>query len=223
MTHIHLTKAIVPYDIAARWDHGRGFSDSYAWHQRVWEAFPGRESAHRDFLTRLDDQSDGFRLLILSAEPPRRPAWCPEPGWHTKNVPEDFLSHKRYEFSVIANPTRKVRSNARGELLSNSRRVAILHRDDRDVNGRPQPGLLSWIARKAAHHGFGLPYPDQVRTIPRPRRFFMKKNQPGLHAATEFQGILEVTDTSAFRHAFTCGLGSARAFGFGMLCLAPIS
>ncbi len=43
-----------------------------------------------------------------------------------------------------------------------------------------------------------------------------------MHAATEFQGLLEVTDTAAFHHAFTAGIGSARAFGFGMLCLAPL-
>lgn len=223
MTALHLTKAIIPYDIAARWDHGRGFADSYAWHQRVWEAFPGRESAERDFLTRLDDQTDGFRLLILSAQPPTRPAWCPEPAWQTKSISEAFLSHTRYEFSVVANPARKVRSNAEGKLLNNSRRVAIIHRDDREVDGKTQPGLLSWIIRKGTQHGFRLPHPEQVQTIPRPRRYFMKKNQPGLHAATEFQGVLEVTDPAAFQHAFASGLGSARAFGFGMLCLAPIS
>ncbi|RYD29387.1 MAG: type I-E CRISPR-associated protein Cas6/Cse3/CasE [Verrucomicrobiaceae bacterium] len=221
MTPLLLTQALVPYDIAARWDCGRGFADSYAWHQRVWDAFPGRGDAPRDFLTRLDDRADGFRLLILSAHPPVRPDWCPVPNWQTKTIPEAFLSHPRYEFSLVANPARKVRSNTKGELLNNSRRVAIVHREDQEVDGKPQAGLLSWLSRQGIQHGFSLPQLGRVSTIPRPRRYFLKKNQPGLHAATEFQGVLEVTDPTAFRHAFTGGIGSARAFGFGMLCLAP--
>ncbi len=223
MNPLHLTQALVPYDIAARWDQGRGFADSYAWHQRVWDAFPGRAEAQRDFLTRLDDRADGFRLLILSPHSPVRPPWCPEANWDTKPVTGAFLAHPQYEFSLVANPARKVRSNARGELLNNSRRVAILHREDREVDGKVQPGLLSWLVRQGAQHGFRLPRPDLVRTIPRPRRYFMKKSQPGLHAATEFQGLLEVSDPAAFQHAFATGIGSARAFGFGMLCLAPVS
>ena len=223
MNPLYLTQALVPYDIAARWNQGRGFADSYAWHQRVWDTFPGRAEAPRDFLTRLDDRADGFRLLILSAQLPVRPPWCPEANWQSKTIPDSFLGHPRYEFSLVANPARKVRSNAKGELLNNSRRVAIIHREDREVDGKEQPGLLSWLIRQGGQHGFHLPQPNQVLTIPRPRRYFMKRNQPGLHAATEFQGLLEVTDPAAFHHAFTAGIGSARAFGFGMLCLAVLA
>ena len=30
------------------------FRDAYAWHQAVWDCFPGRPDADRDFLTRMD-------------------------------------------------------------------------------------------------------------------------------------------------------------------------
>jgi CRISPR system Cascade subunit CasE len=39
----------------------------------------------------------------------------------------------------------------------------------------------------------------------------------------EFQGSLRVVDPNKFRSAFAQGIGSAKAFGFGMLVLAPIS
>ena len=65
-----LTRAQIPYEIAARNWKDNGFRDSYAWHKRIWEAFPGQPEAQRNFLTRLDDTGDGFRLLILSEEPP---------------------------------------------------------------------------------------------------------------------------------------------------------
>lgn len=209
--NLHLTQALVPYEIAARWRKDGGFSDSYAWHKRAWDCFPGQPEVARDFLTRLDDTGQGFRLLVLSATPPTKPDWCPEAGWKTKPVGENFLNHPAYRFSLLANPTTKVRSNSRGELLKNSRRIPISKRED----------LLAWLERKAAQHGFTL-VPGEIRTVPQPRQPFLKAGKPGLHTATEFTGILTVTDPALFREAFIHGIGSAKAFGFGMLCLSPI-
>jgi len=45
----------------------------------------------------------------------------------------------------------------------------------------------------------------------------------GVHYAVEFQGVLTVTDPALFRTTFTTGIGSAKAFGFGLLALAPVS
>ena len=209
--NLYLTRALVPYDITARRWKDDGFRDSYAWHKRIWECFPDRPEASRDFLTRLDDSGTGFRLLLLSASPPIKPDWCPEPGWESKAVKEEFLSHPRYRFSLLANPTKKIRSNAKGEILKNSRRVSLTTREE----------LLAWLERKAALHGFTLT-PEEIRIIPRPSQSFLKRGIGGLHTATEFSGILTVTDAQLLRHAFVSGIGSAKAFGFGMLCLSPL-
>lgn len=208
----HLTRAHIPYDIVARpWKDG-GFRDSYAWHKRVWECFPERPEASRDFLTRLDDTGSGFRLLILSATPPEKPGWCPDAGWETKPVGDTFLARDRYRFSLLANPTRKLAA-PRGEdgKRRSAKRVPLSQRED----------LLAWIGRKAGQHGFGI-VPEEIRTIPRPRQPFVKAGKAGLHSATEFTGILTVTDRDKLHAAFTTGIGSAKAFGFGMLCLSPL-
>jgi CRISPR system Cascade subunit CasE len=80
--------------------------------------------------------------------------------------------------------------------------------------------LLDWLSRKAAHHGFSI-VAQEIRTIPQPRQSFVKAGQAGLHTATEFTGVLTVTDPALLRQAFANGIGSAKAFGFGMLCLSP--
>ncbi len=210
--NLHLTQARIPYDIVARpWKDG-GFRDSYSWHKRAWECFPGRPESDRDFLTRLDDTGGGFRLLILSRTAPAKPAWCPDAGWETKAIGDGFLSHPAYRFSLLANPTKKVASNAKGELLKNSRRIPLSKRED----------LLAWLERKAAQHGFSI-NAEEVRTIPRPRQSFVKGGKAGLHSATEFTGVLTVMDRDIFRSAVATGIGSAKAFGFGMLCLSPHS
>jgi CRISPR system Cascade subunit CasE len=209
--NLHLTRALVPYEITARrWKDG-GFTDSYAWHKRVWECFPDRPADARDFLTRLDDTGGGFRLLILSASAPGKPAWCPDDSWNTAVLGDEFLAHSRYRFSLLANPTKKIRSNGKGELLKNSRRVPLSKRED----------LLNWLTRKAALHGFAVD-PEEIRTIPRPRQPFVKAGTAGLHTATEFVGTLKVTEPELFHHAIQHGIGSAKAFGFGMLCLSPV-
>lgn len=208
--NLHLTQVRIPYDIVARpWKDG-GFRDSYAWHKRVWECFPDRPEASRDFLTRLDDTGDGFRLLILSGTAPHKPDWCPDAGWETKTIGEDFLARDRYHFSLLANPTKKVASNSKGEIVKNGRRVHLSKRED----------LLAWLERKAFQHGFSVT-PAEIRTIPRPRQSFLKGGKAGLHTATEFTGVLAVTERDLFRSAVKSGIGSAKAFGFGMLCLSP--
>ena len=213
-----LTQAKIPYEIVSRWQKDSGFRDSYAWHKRIWETFPGKPEADRDFLTRLDDTGGGFRLLILSNEPPTRPDWCPLDAWNSKTIDPAFYQHTAYQFSLLANPTiKRVVRDENGNRKKNGRREAISNREE----------LLEWLQKKSALHGFAID-PATLKTIPRPRQLFTKRDKEsnsrhhGTHTATEFVGTLRVTDPATFHHAATHGIGTAKAFGFGMLCLAPI-
>ena len=221
MTPLHLTQVLLDYDTAYK----AGLRDSYDWHQKIWRAFPGRDGTARDFLTRLDPLDRQLRLLVLSGTRPERPAWCPEPAWQSKEIPSGFLDGGAYQFSLVANPTRKTRMFTEdGARAAQGRRKFITHREDRPgPAGKPQAGLLSWLARKAGVGGFALPDLAAVRTVPRPRQYFNKGGQLGLHGGVEFQGVLRVVDPEKFREAFVHGIGSAKAFGFGMLVLAPLA
>ncbi|MCB1098673.1 MAG: type I-E CRISPR-associated protein Cas6/Cse3/CasE [Verrucomicrobiae bacterium] len=205
---LYLTKVEIDHETAFK----AGLRDSYHWHQKVWQAFPGRDGASRDFLTRLDVIDDHFRLLILSPIAAHRPNWCPEAAWESKAVGDDFFQHSAYGFSLIANPTKKVRSRADGTLTKNGRRVPLTTRED----------LIAWLERKGEAGGFTVDT-AKLRANPRPREYFIKKGQAGLHSATEFRGTLTVNDHAAFLNSFANGIGPAKAFGFGMLCLSPLS
>ena len=63
---------------------------------------------------------------------------------------------------------------------------------------------------------------QSLRTVPRGREYCHKLGTTGLHSAFEFQGVLVVTDAAAFRTILQCGIGSAKAFGFGLLVIAPL-
>ena len=205
----YLTQMLVDYERAVRLLHIR---DSYDWHQRVWQAFNGRNGAQRDFLSRVDEADEAYRLLIVSPIVPTKPDWCPTDCFQTKAIPADFFAAGRFRFSLLANPTRKVRGDKDGNRTKNGRRLPITKREE----------LIAWMQRKGQAGGFDIGDPETLRTIPRPRSYFEKKGAHGVHYAVEFQGALSVTDPAAFHISFTTGIGSAKAFGFGLLALAPI-
>ena len=204
----YLTKVEIDYETAIK----RGLRDSYAWHQKVWQAFPDRDRESRDFLTRLDDINSGFRLLILSQSIPTRPDWCPTDNWKTSEMPNSFLDASIFRFSLLANATeKKVVRDEQGNRKKNGKRIPIVGEEN----------LIAWLKRKSALHGFQV-NEQQIQATPMPRQYFTKKGKAGLHAATNFQGILKITDNELFAKTLTTGIGTAKAFGFGMLCLSPI-
>jgi len=206
---LHLTQILVSYEDAVRLLRVR---DTYDWHQRIWQAFGGRDGQPRDFLIRVDRKEEAFRVLILSHSPPQKPDWCPTDCFGTKSVPDDYFSRPRYRFSLLANPTKKIRSNQEGARTKNGRRVPLTQREE----------LITWLSRKAELGGFVIQM-DSLRTIPRGREFFHKDHRShGTHTAVEFQGELVVTNPSQFRSTVAAGIGSAKAFGFGLLIIAPI-
>ena len=181
--------------------------DSYAWHRATWHAFPARDGARRDFLTRLDDLGEAFRLLILSGEPPTA---CPWGRWQTREVKAEFLEHDSYRFQLRANPSRKlVVREQDGARVKNGRRVPLTDPDQLDA----------WLSRKASGAGFQLVWHEAGAPVEQP---FVRSGRRGKHVGVDFRGVIRIVDRERFRTAFGRGFGSAKAFGFGMLMLEPI-
>jgi CRISPR system Cascade subunit CasE len=174
--------------------------DSYDWHQRIWDLFVGQDGKRRDFLFRVDRLEEAFRVMVLSRSQPTKPDWCREGCFKAKTVQASYFGHERYQFSLLANPTKKL----------GGKRLA-LSADD----------LLIWMERKAATGGF-IVETATLQIIPRGREYFRKNGIRGAHKSVEFRGVLTVTDPEQFKSSVTQGIGSAKAFGFGLLLLAPI-
>jgi len=176
-------------------------SDSYAWHAALWSAFPGHDGEKRDFLFRVDDRRAHFQGLLLSWQEPVMPAWG---SWEPKQIAPTFLDHGMYRFQLKANPT--MRRN------SDRRRLGIY----------AEPRLRDWVVRKAEGSGFEIA--DRTLVIGSPvAETFLRNGHRGKHVSVDFGGVLSVTDRERFRRAFAKGIGSAKAFGFGLLALVPIS
>ncbi len=194
--------------------------DCYGWHKVLWRFFPGRAS--RDFLYRIDAVERTFRLYVLSTIPIQVPEGLPRDICRFREIPESFLSHRKYRFQLRANPTKRVKTDARtGKRMEKGPRVPI--------TGTAE--LADWLCRKGKQGGFSIPGLEHwsesecpLRITPEGRDEFRK---PGLdkahHSSVQFSGVLQVDDTALFRQCFEKGIGSAKSFGFGLLLLQPIS
>lgn len=183
-------------------------ADSYAWHQVLWHAFPGRDGCARDFLTRVDRCDGCYEALILS---PVRPGPQPWGRWESKEVAPAFLEHSRYRFSLRANPTvKRVVRDESGQRKKNGRRTGIFSPDE----------LETWLKTKGEAAGFRI---ETMSCDPPVRESFCRQGRQGTHLRVDFRGTLAVDDRQRFQAAFQQGIGPARAFGFGLLLLQPIA
>jgi CRISPR system Cascade subunit CasE len=184
------------------------------WHQRIWEAFnpvDGDGSA-RGFLYSVEETVDGCRALILSDSVPTRPDWCPMAQWTTKTVPDGFLSHQKYVFSLTANAT----------ITRDGKRTSLAKRELCSPHPWGWSGLLlDWLERKGVSGGFRFDR-DAVSVLPLPVERFPYAGREVTFQFTRFQGVLEVTDHALFQITFNSGIGRAKGFGAGLLLLKPI-
>lgn len=94
----------------------------------------------------------------------------------------------------------------------------------------------SWLASRAAKHGFALlPQPDDEENplstalVVRRERPVFRRQRPGESGADRvtisrvtFEGAVRVADADALRHALISGIGPSKAYGCGLLTLAPV-
>lgn len=213
--------------------------DSYAWHCKLWECFPGVPNSSRNeigLLTRVDGLERSFRIWILAKREPSIPSWCAADNFSLKEIAPSFLSHRFYAFDLRANPVKTIEQRSPdGEKL--------LRADGRKKSGKRIPlvrqeDLRSWIMRKGkvrclASDGTEVPggfrivedLPLALEISPMMENHFRKrkKQEAAYHGGVQFRGTLEVTDQSAFVETYYSGIGSAKSFGFGLLLLAPIN
>lgn len=197
-----------------------GLFDSHDWHQRLWECFPSSTGSKRDFLSRVDLLDGSARAWLLAKRKPQCPDWCPADAFALREIAPGFLSHKHYAFDLRANPTKALvqreadgspRRKANGKRAS-GKRVPLVKPDD----------LKAWLERKAAQAGFRISAAKALEIGPMVENYFHKNDARGCHGGVQFRGVLEVVDAAKFSAAYVEGIGSAKAFGFGLLLLAPI-
>jgi len=108
-------------------------------------------------------------------------------------------------FHLEANPVKRLR--AHGPEGRCNARVPLRSDDD----------LRQWLARQGQRGGFEV-IEGSLRITRLGRQTATLRDAPArVWDAVEFAGRLRVTDSDAFGEVMTCGIGPAKAFGFGLL------
>jgi CRISPR system Cascade subunit CasE len=223
----------------------RDLADCQEMHRTVMSAFPQVESAaarnELAVLFRVEENREiGLTALLVQSRV--QPDWSRLPASYLATTAEgpnpdskDLTAAWEYlragialNFRLQANPTRKIetKSGAHGERR-NGKRVELRTEDDQ----------IKWLTRKAEAGGFEIISVRAAPTVPNVRVTEQAKHhgsriEPGspgdegvrkklTFASVLFEGLLRVTDPDKFRVALEQGLGPAKAYGFGLLSIAP--
>jgi len=224
----------------------RDLRDVNAMHQRVMRAFPQKVSAVNPreslgILYRLDKSREGQLTLLVQSSAP--PDWTSLPaGYLTLPQPFDdavpnpalrvldeslanLAGGQRLRFRLRANPTKKVDTKTGPDgKKKNGRRIALTNSEDR----------IAWLERKGEQHGFKLVDVEfstgrssAVLDLTEGRATGNRLSPDGKPASgltfgsVVFEGLLEVSERGLFVEALKHGIGSGKAFGFGLLSIAP--
>jgi len=202
-------------------------------HKTILSAFPVNLDKEADrVLFRLDQLRTGELHLLVQSQ--IVPDWlhlqkdgylldCDQENPAVKAITLPVQPRQQLAFRLRANPTKRL-SAGKGNT---GKRIGLYALDDQ----------VKWLERKAADHGFAIlsVMPTQQQRVE--GRIPIKTNEPlvnneentdarKVHDAkffsVQFDGILQVTDPVAFLTAVQAGIGSGKAFGFGLLSLAPV-
>ncbi|MCU1613182.1 MAG: type CRISPR-associated protein Cas6/Cse3/CasE [Frankiales bacterium] len=199
-------------------------------HAAVLASFPGRlaDRTTERVLWRLDPGDGETLLYVVSPEQPDFTHLIEQAGWPTLQTWEsrdyapllDRLAlGQRWAFRLTANPTRS-RPLKDGAPSQRFGHVTVAQQQQ-------------WLVNRAQPAGFELPPvpgPDgeerpehglviRNRTVDR----FRRQDATVTLSRATFEGQLVVADPDALRTTLTAGLGSAKAYGCGLLTLAPVT
>ncbi|MCG2803615.1 MAG: type I-E CRISPR-associated protein Cas6/Cse3/CasE [Cellulomonas sp.] len=202
-------------------------------HAAVLQSFPdpptGDRSGEPRVLWRLDHDHDRVLLYVVSPDQPDFAHLAEQAGWPTTERGtvkryEPLLDRlelgQRWAFRLTANPTQYLRrpDQARAQRVGH---VTVGYQE-------------LWLQERAAALGFriaGAQSPELVVTRRAVESFTRRDPSFGDRAASrrtvtlavaQFDGALEVTDPQALRTALVVGIGPAKAYGCGLLTLAPL-
>ena len=178
----------------------------YEMHRALMAAFP--ENAER-VLYRVEPMPRGHSRAVVLVQSLDAPDWSaasmpPSAETDTKEFDAAFRAGQSLRFRLRANPTARRKIDG-GEK---SKRVGLTTEEDQ----------RAWLVRKGEHGGFR---PDGVVVIDEGQIKAAKPNGRTLtFRSVRFEGALEVTEPDRFREALQSGIGTAKAFGFGLLSVA---
>ncbi|MCC6220529.1 MAG: type I-E CRISPR-associated protein Cas6/Cse3/CasE [Deltaproteobacteria bacterium] len=179
-------------------------SDPYSLHRVVYSLFL-REQDGRVLYVDQGGNSLGRKILILSTDYPKKEGATSELHVDSRVVPDGFLNYQLYRFKITLNPSKRNRATGK-------RQAIVGHKE-----------LISWFCFKSeSQWGFVTPEKnlqiDKIEVL----SFEAKDGRKITLNQVTFSGVLFPRDAERFNRSFVAGIGSAKAFGCGLLQITPV-
>ena len=176
-------------------------------HRTLMKAFDcGRKQAGLLFRVTRTDQRISIYAQSL-AEPHweriEESGFCCVKMQDISALPDRFREGNVLHFSMLACPTRKVKSDGK-----NSKRVLLRGKEER----------LDWLQRQGEKNGFLV---LEAHEEAKEQQCSGTKDSGAFYlSGVPFEGLLKITDAGAFRNGFLHGIGPEKAYGFGLLMIS---
>ncbi|WP_329133928.1 type I-E CRISPR-associated protein Cas6/Cse3/CasE [Streptomyces sp. NBC_01476] len=205
-------------------------------HAAVDMSFPGRltrDGSGPRVLWRVDRNSSEVLLFIVSPRRPDLTHLVEQAGWPASETPgwqsydygtflDQLTVGSTWAFRLTANPVHSIR-RVPEEPTKRTAHLTAKHQK-------------AWLLERQQQNGFTvvekppedrlLPEGDELQLVVRDKRDlrFAKAAERRTVSVTAvtFDGRLTVTDPAVLRRALTQGIGKAKAFGCGLMTLAPV-
>lgn len=207
----------------------RDLGDCQQLHRTVLNAFPQIEGEaarqHFGLLFRVEQDQRGVVTLLVQSQ--LEPNWLHlSPGYLLEPATAKpvlalyagLQSSHRLRFRLRANPTMRVsKNNLTQQERWRGKRIELRSEEDR----------IAWLQRKAEAAGFRLLSVEinsdvlNLQTATEAKTFGKHEKGRLSFGAAMFNGELEITDAEKFKQALADGIGSGKAYGFGLLSIAP--
>jgi CRISPR system Cascade subunit CasE len=172
------------------------------------------------FLFRIDPQPGGRVVGLVQSG--GKPDW--DYAFHNadyllvappevKQFDPCFEMDQHLRFRLVANPTRKIDTKSRPDgHRRNGKRVPV-----------PSDQLDEWLACRAGPAGFSI---EEDFTTVQSAYIYVNKTRNGNGQrlrSVRYDGVLKIIDPNRFQETLVKGIGPGKAFGFGLLSVAPVS
>jgi CRISPR system Cascade subunit CasE len=198
-------------------DVRRDLGSVYEMHRTIMNAF--RDSPRivgelvRGVLWRVDHDrhADWPVLLVQSAA---------EPKWHQISdlSPNYFSAGSELDEAVRVKPLPPFMFRIGQTLAFRLRGNPTIKRNGKRLGLSGTNAYHDWLARKAQLHGFVV---SHELVIPESEVRAVRAGTQMCFMSCLFSGTLVVSDPQRFSEALLVGIGSGKAFGFGLLSVAP--
>lgn len=181
----------------------RDLADRYELHRTLLCAFPADMPADERVLYRVE-QAGRLPYVAVLVQSQTLPDWAKA----------EQLSDPRYLFKLPAVRAVEPRVSAGLRMPFRLQANPTVKRDGKRHALYADDELTRWLQRKGEAHGFAVD-PLNTRSVKLGRQHGKRRRQTW--HLVQFDGVLQVTQPESFVAGLHSGIGSAKAFGCGLL------